>query len=84
MGERKYSIAEIDQMRAAIRSICIQSGVAYYPAEKTAEIEERLRTYMINGTEPVELRNAADKTIRQRMEMYQQLYAPADPDDGDA
>jgi len=54
VAERKYSVAEIDRMRQAIRW-SYPCGVPYYENERSAEIENRLRTYMQNGTDPKEL-----------------------------
>jgi hypothetical protein len=54
--QRKYSVAEIDEMRAAV------AGMWSMPADETLKmrlVEERLRTYMLNGTEPSELEEAA-------------------------
>jgi hypothetical protein len=59
MTERKYSITEIDRMRIAIRW-SYPSGV-YYSNERTADIENRLRTYMQNGTDPEELEAYHDR-----------------------
>jgi hypothetical protein len=59
MAERKYSLSEIDAMRMALQCLLIHPGVPYQPVEKTKEIEEQLRTYMINGTDPEELTKAA-------------------------
>lgn len=52
--DRKYTVAEIDQMRSSIRW-SYPCGVSYYPDQREREIEDRLRTYMLNGTEPEEL-----------------------------
>lgn len=65
---RKYSLDEIDQMRRDIDRIvegvrhyqwspsgCFSSGITYNAAERAAKIEDRLRTYMQNGTDPAEL-----------------------------
>lgn len=51
---RRYTIAEIDQMRRDVRELAGDYG-------SKALAEEMLRTYMINGTAPEELREAADK-----------------------
>lgn len=53
----KYSVDEIDRMREAIRR-SYPLGVAYYKKERDADIENRLRTYMLNGTTPGELEEA--------------------------
>jgi len=47
--ERKYSMSEIDRMRRAIRW-SYPTGVSFNGAERDADIENRLRTYMQNGT----------------------------------
>ena len=49
---RKYSVSEIERMRNAVRLMIPDRLDA---ALRVIEIEERLRTYMINGTEPEEL-----------------------------
>jgi len=54
MSERKYSVSEIDRMRKAIEW-SFPTGVSYDAVDRAAEIEERLRTYMLNGTDPKEL-----------------------------
>ncbi len=53
MTDRHYTVSEIETMRAAIRASF--GGGSFYPAERAAEIEQRLRTYMQNGTAPDEL-----------------------------
>ena len=55
MSERKYSVAEIDQMRRDVREL----NGGHSGNDMVAE--EMLRTYMLNGTEPDELKEAADK-----------------------
>ncbi len=48
MADRKYSVAEIDRMRHAI-------SCGYMGPSNSTLIEDRLRTYMLNGTDPEEL-----------------------------
>ncbi len=55
MTERKYTVAEIDQMRELIQG-SYPDGWPYMHDEREAEIEGRLRTYMLNGTNPEELK----------------------------
>lgn len=79
MSERKYSLSEIDRMREAVRIIAVgpmdwqcngrgsfigtsRSGPPYL---RVADIEDRLRTYMMNGTDPEEL-EAAVRDVRAR------------------
>lgn len=57
MSERKYSVAEIDRMRDAIFD-----ADSYEPGGggiRPELVETRLRTYMVNGTEPSELEQKA-------------------------
>lgn len=51
--QRKYSISEIDRMRSALE--WSYGGGVYNAAARSAEVEDRLRTYMLNGTDPEEL-----------------------------
>lgn len=64
MSERKYSVAEIDRMRAAIRRTFPPQTYSqsindpYLKSvgpDYSGQVEDRLRTYMLNGTEPEEL-----------------------------
>lgn len=64
MSERKYSISEIDLMRKYI-GCSYPAGVNYLPHERTAEIEQRLRTYMQNGTTPEELEKHAQDCMEE-------------------
>lgn len=66
---RKYSCAEIDQMRAAIENgFCRPAD----DAKAAIIIEERLRTYMANGTSPQELETAAEEFYKR----FEALYLP--------
>lgn len=62
---RKYSLSEIDEMREAIQTIMFGPLRWGGPASRDMtevrgpQIEDRLRTYMMNGTEPEELGRAA-------------------------
>jgi methionine aminopeptidase len=56
MRQRKYSIDEIDRMRRAI----VQSRM-------TQNVEEHLRTYMMNGTTVEELEAWVGKIIEEEM-----------------
>ena len=51
---KKYSIIEIDQMRRAVQR-SYPTGVSYMATERNADVENRLRTYMQNGTTVKEL-----------------------------
>jgi hypothetical protein len=55
--ERKYSVAEIDRMRILIMKM---------RRFDTIPVEERLRTYMLNGSEPEELEQALVKMEAER------------------
>lgn len=68
MVERKYTTHEIDSMRDSI-SKSYPPGVQFYANERTADIENRLRTHMMNGTDPKELEQAM---LRQFLASQQQ------------
>jgi len=57
---RSYSIAEIDEMRNALYVI--------YEDYSKPNHEEKLRTYMMNGTSPKELQEKAKKIAMIRKE----------------
>jgi hypothetical protein len=57
MEQRKYSVTEIDRMRYSVQ--CMYMG-PFNPEL----VEGRLRTYMVNGTEPEELEQAATERMR--------------------
>lgn len=64
MAERRYTVAEIDRMRIAVEQL-FPMDIAYDRAVRAKQAEERLRTYMLNGTEPEELEQHA-KEARER------------------
>ena len=65
MPDRKYSVAEIDRMRAllwdrgydALRAAASQGDYNASIEGIGCSIEDQLRTYMLNGTDPSELEN---------------------------
>lgn len=65
MGERKYSVAEIDSLRSACKQLYLYgttSPVAgfsrsYREADMVKAVEEMVRTYMVAGVDPDELWN---------------------------
>jgi glutamyl/glutaminyl-tRNA synthetase len=69
---RKYSVEEIDAMRKSIEW-SYPSGVSYYAHERSAEIENRLRTYMQNGTTPAELKEMEDRALQREMQAQEQM-----------
>jgi hypothetical protein len=62
-GERHYTVAEIASMRRSIGTLLCPGECTYYEPERVQEIEELLRTYILNGTDPQELRAAAHSAI---------------------
>lgn len=54
MANRKYSLAELDRMRAALMAR-YPKDVSYVPADRAREIELHLQTHILNGTEPEEI-----------------------------
>lgn len=57
--QRKYSINEIDRMRSAIH----QASYWYRGFESHEQTEDKLRTHMLNGTEPEELEAKAREKV---------------------
>lgn len=59
---RSYTLNEIDRMREAIR--CLYSDdAAFYPEERNADIDNRVRTCMAGGIAPEELEKQRDEQI---------------------
>ena len=73
--KRKYSVAEIDRMRDAV---ALMVPVRESNLDRVIEIEERLRTYMANGTEPDELESAADPFLVAVEELASRLGSQTD------
>lgn len=73
---RPYTIAELDQMRDALRVLCrakpVANGGTFTP--DPSKVEDQLRTHMINGTDPVDLiAAAAVRAVDNGVAMKQQL-----------
>jgi hypothetical protein len=66
MSEHKYSISEIDAMRQCLGWMF--GSESYDPKQRAAEVEDRLRTHMLNGTTPEELTKARDEWIAREQE----------------
>jgi hypothetical protein len=67
---RQYSIKEIDQMRRSLRDM-YPTGVSYKSSERAAEVEDRLRTHMQNGTDPADLEKAAREAMDQEIKAHE-------------
>lgn len=72
--ERKYSFGEIESMRRALEW-SYPSGVSYYAAERSKEIEERVRTFMVGGVEPQEVVDECNKILNAQLQAQMQ-YSP--------
>lgn len=69
MAQRKYSVDEIDAMRLSVELIVLNRARPLLQKEsRLVQIENELRTHMINGTEPEELTAAVVK-----------IYGPLQP-----
>ena len=84
MSERKYSVSEMDRMRRTL-SWLHRPGGPYRQHEEDARMENILRTYMQNGTDPEELETAMNEMIARQGEARRQREAeqekkPADPE----
>ncbi len=55
MTMRKYSLEEISSMRASLNDLATPLGGGLYTPIENTVIEDRLRTYMENCTDPYEL-----------------------------
>lgn len=64
---RKYTMAEIASMRDSIRW-SYPNGVCYRESERNADIEDRLRTYILAGIEPAEVLAARDAHMQREFE----------------
>ena len=64
---RKYSVAEIDEMRRYVGAL-YPCGVSYRAHDRAADVEDRLRTHMQNGTEPSELAVAVEKHFEKELQ----------------
>lgn len=67
MSEHKYSIAEIDRMRSAVWQLTVVNLHVYGPGELDRQVEERLRTYMLNGTTREELEQEVQRRREERI-----------------
>lgn len=65
---RKYSLAEIEEMRRDVDRLGWPLNSREH--ERWTAVEERLRTYMLNGTDPQELHEAADAAVSRKMQEY--------------
>lgn len=61
MSERRYSFREVEAMRAAL-AMGYPCGVSYSPAERSREIEDRIRTYMAGNVDPQEVIDGCRKS----------------------
>lgn len=64
--ETKYSIQEIDEMRSLVRTLLHPPPTirSMYISPTEDDVERHLRTYMLNGTRPEELRAEMERTRR--------------------
>lgn len=69
---RRYSLEEIDAMRADIGS-SYPSGVSYNMGERSREIEDQLRTYMMAGIAPSELAKKRKAQVQANIEMGERI-----------
>jgi hypothetical protein len=75
MIERKYSLKDIDSMRVSIRTMLTIGNGSYKVDEKNAEIENRLRTYMMAGIEPADLRKAESDYLEEHFRRREEQQA---------
>jgi len=64
--QRKYTMAELDQMRNALwQMVPMSTVIERDDVDLGVLIEIRLQTYILNGTEPAELEEAAEQAERE-------------------
>lgn len=68
----KYTVSELNRMRRAIEGM-YPCGVAYYPNERSADIERRLTTYMANGTTAEEIEQERNVIWKVRADRYAEI-----------
>jgi hypothetical protein len=77
MSDRQYSVDEIARMRKAVSMLLHPVALsAYRGPSKIAEIEDQLRTYMLNGTDPEELEELAQAARQIRYPALAGTLAP--------
>ena len=81
MEQRKYSFSEIQAMRQAL-AFSYPSGVCYYADERSKEIEERIRTYMVAGIDPQEVINACQEMLAQQQRMQLAMQQSMEKNNG--
>ena len=72
---RKYDLDEIDRMRAAVMHIYRPGGG--FSEEDYRRIEDQLRTYMANGTDPVELETRVQDIYEQQQRIKERMRSAA-------
>jgi hypothetical protein len=72
MTEHKYSVGDIQRMRVAIQLLIWPRGLWQGPIMGCVpddvvrrNVEDQLRTYMQNGTDPYELERAAREAVKE-------------------
>lgn len=70
MTEKKYTVQEINRMRQTIWMVenMQRVGFAFSVPDLSARVEDMLRTYMQNGTEPEELDDMHHRLVRSYMQ----------------
>lgn len=74
--QRAYTYDEIEQMRSDLRVISTPIGRAYNEDRIRQDAEDRLRTHLLAGTEPADIRNAAEEKRRQQDAYWKSLTSP--------
>ena len=74
VAQRPYTLAEIDQMRAAVAEFLYDPYASYNLHERSVLIEERVRTYMMAGVSADELNAQATELNKQRRAHAREVY----------
>lgn len=70
MAERLYTVREIDRMRRVL-TMSYPPGVTFRQSDRSAEVEDRIRTYMSAGVDPAEVIAYCNEQVAR----YQQVQA---------
>lgn len=80
MNDRRYTVEEIDRMRAVLRWLV--AGKKYYlagaPDWIAPQAEDQLRTHMLNGTRPEELESGEGAGWLRHVEFWKSVDAASD------
>ena len=75
-SDRKYTLSEIEKMRSLCVRLAIPFGQWWDKDQLERRAEDRLRTYMQNGTTPDELQEYSDADMKQKIASMPNTFGP--------